>query len=89
MRRKKGTKKAVGVSAVTTLGVRTVKRTPSTVRGRIAKSLQLVKPRSGSMMPDQKVPASKKIRSSMDYKLSEIGAAKLSIRGNDALFEPR
>ncbi|XP_072033920.1 uncharacterized protein [Amphiura filiformis] len=85
-RKKKTVRRKTGASKRRPGGVRTVKRTPSTTRGRIAKSLQLVKPRSGSMMPDQKIVVVKKSR--MDYRLSEIGAAKLSITGSNALFEP-
>ena len=65
-------------------GGRTVSSKPSTVKSRIAKSLQLVKPRTGSRMPDKKTSVPKK--GYIDYKLNEIGAAKLSLTGDNGLY---
>lgn len=56
---------------------------PKTIRGRIAGKLMLVKPRTGSMMPDIKV----KGQQSLNYRRHEIGAATLTITGSDDLLD--
>ncbi|XP_022105700.1 protein SCAF11-like isoform X2 [Acanthaster planci] len=56
---------------------------PKTIRGRIADRLMLVKPRTGSMMPEVKV----KGQQTLGIRRSEIGAATLMITGSDNLLD--